>query len=121
MKCHIQEKPFNCHECNKKFITKASLLTHHETHKVHKRYDCVFCGITFARKSQLHAHILNKIGERSYNCTICQQDFTTADYLRQHLTVHQVGVFKCQICKQVCKRLSGLQRPMRRKHSKTNY
>ncbi|KFM81714.1 hypothetical protein X975_17533, partial [Stegodyphus mimosarum] len=53
---HTQERPFNCHICNKAFNHKISLMNHMYVHTGEKPFRCNLCLRYFASKSNLTRH-----------------------------------------------------------------
>lgn len=73
---HINEKPFQCNICNKKFKLKGSLQKHLRIHSGEKLFHCDTCNRNFSQKGHLEEHIRIHSGERPFHCNICDRKFT---------------------------------------------
>ena len=56
---------FICHQCNRFFSTKSSLLRHRPIHTGLRRYACGICNKEFYRKDKCRAHIKKHIDTKS--------------------------------------------------------
>lgn len=64
-KAHMK-KPYTCGKCGQCFMTKSSLICHHNTHVVDKVCGCIECGLLLSSK---------KLVPRFHNCS--SSSFTT--------------------------------------------
>ena len=53
----IQQRPFACDTCDKRFSQKCNLVTHLRLHTGEKPYPCPVCDKRFAQKGNLDAHV----------------------------------------------------------------
>lgn len=61
-----RKKPYTCGKCGQSFMTKSSLICHHNTHVVDKVCGCIGCGLLLSSK---------KLVPRFHNCS--SSSFTT--------------------------------------------
>lgn len=61
-----KKKPYTCGKCGQCFMTKSSLICHHNTHVVDKVCGCIGCGLLLSSK---------KLVPRFHNCS--SSSFTT--------------------------------------------
>lgn len=61
-----KKKPYTCGKCGQCFMTKSSLICHHNTHVVDKVCGCIGCGLLLSSK---------KLVPRFHNCS--SSNFTT--------------------------------------------
>lgn len=54
---HLNEKPFRCQLCNKKFTQKSDLAKHTYTHSGIKPFLCLTCEKPFSQSSNLYTHM----------------------------------------------------------------
>ncbi|XP_050302277.1 histone H4 transcription factor-like [Anthonomus grandis grandis] len=84
---HMSVRPFNCHICNKSFVTKSNLNTHLLTHE-DKPFKCDQCEFGCKSKVGLKNHMLKVHGlmdASKYECQVCKVLFKRGDYLTYHL------------------------------------
>ena len=54
---HLNEKPFQCHICEKKFAQKSDARKHLQVHSGAKPYICLTCKRAFSQSSNMYTHI----------------------------------------------------------------
>lgn len=73
---HSGERPHECSECGKSFITRtASSVIITEFTLGERPYECSECGKSFTRKNNLIIHLRVHSGERPYECSECGEIF----------------------------------------------
>uniref|UniRef100_A0A3P8VKT7 Zinc finger protein 665-like n=1 Tax=Cynoglossus semilaevis TaxID=244447 RepID=A0A3P8VKT7_CYNSE len=82
------EKPYQCQECGKCFLSEKCLANHEQRHNNDRPESCLVCGRGFRNRYDLKQHMRTHTGERPYQCTHCSQCFSTAGGLRSHTRVH---------------------------------
>ena len=122
------DKSFKCHICQKMFLRKAELKSHHkDVHSEEKPHVCLDCGETFSQLSRLskhkeiHAqgtvtcpecgerlakgsmsyHRKLHAGEKPFPCVMCGKSFRNKQSLESHTLTHsRKEMFLCLICNQ---------------------
>ncbi|XP_042338892.1 zinc finger protein 2-like [Plectropomus leopardus] len=96
----INEKPFSCSECGKRFDFNWCLKQHMGTHTGEKPFCCTKCGKTFGRKEYLKKHMKFHKGEKPFSCSLCGKRFIHKVGVTQHMIVHTgEKPFSCAFCK----------------------
>lgn len=69
---HLGLKPYQCNQCNKRFITKSLCLSHYQTHSktVKREHQCTTCGKLFASKSCMKMHMKIHFDDKQYMCEV---------------------------------------------------
>lgn len=136
---HIEEKPFACTICDKKFAVSYRLHSHMRNHtdrtfpcsdckksfrtkslqmlhirRVHmgeREIECEDCGERFFNQGGLRTHKLTHAGVREFGCNKCDKQFVTVYALKKHQLTHSdIRPFKCDQCTLSFKTLGNLQR-----------
>ena len=61
---------FKCTKCDKKFITKQSLILHTRFHSSEPPYKCKECGIHFKNNDDLKRHSKIHKNEKLFECNV---------------------------------------------------
>ena len=82
---HIKEKPYNCSQCDQKFM-QPHTLRHHEK----KSYSCAKCEKKFHKKDDLKAHFSAVHPRGRFDCPWCNTECPDKAALKEH--------FKTETC-----------------------
>ncbi|XP_063706413.1 transcription factor grauzone-like [Culicoides brevitarsis] len=89
------EKPFECHDCGKRFAILEKLRSHvrvhmtPETKKALKKFVCHECGQLFVSNSVLKTHLRNIHTENYFTCDDCERNFKSKfDFLIHRRNFH---------------------------------
>lgn len=86
----IENRPFQCKVCSKRFQRSNYLKVHSRSHS--DKFRCSTCAATFATLSLLRSHVYTHAPTadtpREYRCAECNARFTTAFSLRRHAFTH---------------------------------
>lgn len=109
MRLHIQavhaaKKRFSCHQCDKSFPVRTSLLEHIRVDHQGIKFVCFPCNHTFRSAKNLKRHFKTihdpeRLPE-SHNCPKCGKIYTTMGSFIVHLKQHESGraIFVCHTC-----------------------
>ncbi|MGH0152256.1 UNVERIFIED_CONTAM: hypothetical protein FKN15_048917 [Acipenser sinensis] len=78
------EKPFQCSQCDMRFIQKYLLQRHEKIHTGEKPFRCDECGMRFIQKYHMERHKRTHSGEKPYQCEYCHQYFSRTDRVLKH-------------------------------------
>lgn len=113
----IQEKIYQCSECDTCFETSNELLKHYLMHIKEKPYECGCCGKSFNCSSSLTRHRMIHTGKRPYKCSLCQKGFRSTGELVRHQVVHTgEKPYTCGICYVKFTLKKNLKRHQRKQH-----
>ena len=96
---HINEKPFECNECDKCFVLWRMLRKHKNIHST--KYQCNTCGKKFSQKVNLRDHERIHTGEKPFKCDYdeCGKTFSQQGSLAKHKRIHTgEKPFECDAC-----------------------
>ena len=118
---HLQERKFECQQCEAKYYSHFRLLKHIKEQHVEQPVICDVCGKMFASNMKMKFHKATihdgtrKKKENFYKCKICETKFSTVSSLRKHsFEIHNVEVpwqYPCTHCDRGFER-----RPLLMKH-----
>ncbi|KAG5892479.1 hypothetical protein JTB14_015389 [Gonioctena quinquepunctata] len=109
---HTGKKPFECHNCQKKFAEKRNLEVHMKIHTGERPYKCSICLKAFAQKGYVKIHIdMIHLKKRNFQCFLCLKYHMTRQCLSKHLETHKdEKAFKCTICSKTFKQRDNLRK-----------
>lgn len=111
----LLQKPYQCHQCGKGFISKGLLNAHQISHDDSK-YPCETCGRVFNLPSGYRKHVQTHRRDRAFKCTICSKSFNTRTYLTNHMSSHSGKQYKCNFCELIFTTADGRRQHQRYKH-----
>uniref|UniRef100_A0AAG5DBE7 Protein krueppel n=1 Tax=Anopheles atroparvus TaxID=41427 RepID=A0AAG5DBE7_ANOAO len=94
-------KIYNCTECPKRFLSKASLRVHQATHASEdtRSYECPQCQKHCVGKREIERHLMTHTIMKPFGCKTCGRKFSRQDKLRRHERMHQrERSFPCPNC-----------------------
>jgi len=90
-------RPYLCMVCDKRFMTKQSLIRHKQTHTYDKLYSCTQCEQRFTTQRYLSSHM--NVHSSKFMCTECGKCFTNSSVLTVHRRSHSgEKLFECAVC-----------------------
>lgn len=109
---------FQCYNCGKLFLLKASLERHQKVIHMGESHECPQCGAKCPDKGTLARHMYTHTGFKPYSCPVCKQEFSRKYHLVRHNM--QTGcdgkekpVFPCQVCGREFNRKDNLREHLR--------
>lgn len=135
---HRKEFPFECNECDKRFMIKenydAHLLSHIKLDVF--PYNCTKCSEGFRSKKQLYYHSFKhtEFGSfsakyKTHRCRTCLKTFETSEFLTNHreqfhkkgttkieLQINSNGLYECQYCTKTFGRRINLKQHIIKTH-----
>ncbi|CAH2236929.1 uncharacterized protein LOC120628266 [Pararge aegeria] len=91
-------RKFNCRDCDKVFLGKASLKNHRQRYHPTRVRDCKICGKTMLGWMALRAHMATHICESGYQCDRCPKRFKHPHSLAKHRDTHLEKTHACPQC-----------------------
>lgn len=99
---NVDEKPFKCPICGKRFTRQATMNVHIKKMHHKKSSDrelCQVCGKSFYSKANLSIHMKLHLNDTPFKCTICDKGFVTNPILQRHLMGHTgQKPYRCHVC-----------------------
>ncbi|KAL4231685.1 hypothetical protein ACF0H5_009264 [Mactra antiquata] len=97
----IDEYPFKCDICDKRYKRRESLNSHKKTHlpNEERSFHCLKCGKGFNFRHGLRVHERIHSDVKPYKCTKCDKSFRQLGHLQVHLRLHaDYRPFQCAVC-----------------------
>uniref|UniRef100_A0A8C6MA47 Zinc finger protein n=1 Tax=Nothobranchius furzeri TaxID=105023 RepID=A0A8C6MA47_NOTFU len=102
---------YECHACDKKFISTNQLKRHMITHSEKRPYTCEICSRSFKRLDQVTAHKIIHSEDKPYKCKLCGKEFAHRNVYKNHKKTHsEERPFQCEECKALFRTPFSLQR-----------
>ena len=79
----------------KAFKTKGCLKSHERIHSNERPFECNECNRKFVRANELSAHKKIHLDHKPYDCNTCQKKFRTTSHLKSHMLTHQKKRLNC--------------------------
>lgn len=113
---HKKLRPYACQHCDKSFSTASSLISHTRYHLNERPFLCSTCGRRFILKNQLNVHLLRvhvpkyDPRHRRFPCHICEYKTGFQFKLEEHLKTHSdARNFRCNLCERMFKSAKSLR------------
>lgn len=89
MRQHGVTFPYDCGQCEEKFLSVVHLDKHRKMH-AEFRYKCTMCSSSFNLEGLLKKHIQRHIDGRYLTCPVegCEEGFTIKNQLTRHMQTH---------------------------------
>ncbi|XP_066435389.1 uncharacterized protein [Eleutherodactylus coqui] len=96
----IDEKPFRCFRCDRRFTRFCGLLLHQKSHPFENGFSCLLCSMTFKSAKVLLKHELIHTGEKPFICARCGKRYSTQQMLDNHLggRLKKKNPYTCPTC-----------------------
>ncbi|KAL1450555.1 hypothetical protein WDU94_002905 [Cyamophila willieti] len=118
----LQDRPFECKICFKRFSQKQTLRQHILTHTGQRPFQCQICDKSFTQQGALNRHAaLHTEAKKEFSCSVCNQSFRQLNNLKRHMNLHALDAassFQCEICLRQFARKDGLMRHAKKHLSK---
>lgn len=85
---NIQNRNYNCSQCEKSFFEKSHLLRHQNFHSQSRNYKCEICEKFYKTERCLKVHKQVHSEHRPFKCSVCQKGFLSSSKLKQHANIH---------------------------------
>lgn len=79
--------PFECKECNRRFICQRNLKNHMVSHSEERNFLCEYCTKAFKSLKNLRSHKKIHTQEKNYVCSVesCGKSFIQNHVLKSHM------------------------------------
>ncbi|XP_075763915.1 zinc finger and BTB domain-containing protein 32 isoform X2 [Pelodiscus sinensis] len=84
----LDEKPYECGECSKRFTLKHQMETHYRVHTGEKPFQCKLCPQRSRDYSAMIKHLRTHGGAAPYRCTLCCQFCPSLAAMQKHMKGH---------------------------------
>ncbi|XP_077440317.1 uncharacterized protein LOC144062625 [Vanacampus margaritifer] len=112
---HIDDKQFDCSQCDKTFTTKQGLTMHKVTHSEEKPFVCTVCDKRFSFKFVMVKHMKRHTGVKPFQCLVCARNFFEKSDMIRHMRLHAVEKpSTCPVCAETFVLNADLKQHMRR-------
>ncbi|XP_014476236.1 PREDICTED: zinc finger Y-chromosomal protein 1 [Dinoponera quadriceps] len=116
----LQQRPLPCIYCGRRFMEKASLTKHEESHMPSEQrvHTCDICQKSFSHVTDLSMHKKYHDPDKKFDCEVCGREFNRLNNLQRHMMVHQQQqgeneeILSCDVCGITYKFMSSLTRHM---------
>jgi len=96
---HSDERPYSCSICNASFKQRSTLLTHEKIHTGERNHLCGTCGKSFGEKGSLRRHEKLHTGVKPFTCKVCNKSFLLKFQLTDHERAHSdAKPYPCKFC-----------------------
>ncbi|CAL4085872.1 unnamed protein product, partial [Meganyctiphanes norvegica] len=118
---HTGEKPFKCHQCEKRFTNKRVHERHLKTHTGENLFHCSQCDNTFKYKREYNIHLKIHRGKKTHQCSQCDKIFSRRSSFQQHNKIHTgESQNQCSQCDRSFSQDIYLQNHMNEEHKGTS-
>ncbi|XP_051538611.1 zinc finger protein 271-like isoform X1 [Myxocyprinus asiaticus] len=115
----LQEKPFECSHCGKRFSQHCMFKIHQRIHTGERPYKCSECGLSFRWRRNLIAHQSGHPGDKPLKCSMCDETFLSEASLKKHQDSFHSGVsHTCSLCLKTFTQAAGLRKHVRYVHER---
>ena len=88
-KPHCTNKPYQCDQCGRSFLTETTLTGHLRRHAGLRPYQCDHCDKAFMCQTELASHLrTHNVSDRPYQCKQCRKSFSKRIHLYAHSRTH---------------------------------
>ncbi|XP_035796188.1 zinc finger protein 883-like [Anopheles albimanus] len=104
-------KVYDCPSCPKRFLSKATLRKHQQTHpqRPDPGYECPQCQKHLPGKRELERHLMTHLDHKPFACKTCGKRFLWKDKLQRHERIHrETRHFGCPNCGATFQRRTAL-------------
>ena len=97
LKIHVDEKPFKCPHCERRFLAHKNVLNHiKKNHKIREPVACEICGKMI--KGKMKNHLLRiHVVEKNFKCSQCPKAYASQEFLSMHMKRHE-KIHGCEDC-----------------------
>ncbi|XP_074542188.1 uncharacterized protein LOC141802548 [Halichoeres trimaculatus] len=108
---HTEERRFSCSVCEKTFLWRVELVRHMRSHMIKKPFTCHICGLFFKKYSMLAYHLKQHADTDQFTCTVCHARFSHREAWDKHMEGHQgEAPFSCLTCGKMFSERGSLMR-----------